>query len=564
MDISVLNSPKKKEEEKIVLFPDDDDDDDDLLDAPPTFAPTQTSKQSQTKDDKKPQKKKAKKDDNGKRAPVRQVSSDDDKAMAETTKLDADKLPEEAVQTIDTLLKELDITKLSLRDIVDMVVAEHNYDANEEMRKLIRAHIRSQMAGDGVQVDDSPTADSVAEQNVETEKADTTVDVQQVASRQVVEKKTIPAKRKRPAKAKPAEEDLIVSIDGLFVQADKETATYGQFIIALEGEYGAKLHKTSTSLVKTRLKGLMEDTIKPTVSFPSPPASSNDTAALLTKEALNVAKQQRDEATKDDDDDVVFAMEDEDTTPSINEQEPTLQVARKDAEVQSKKPNEELPVVEPPEKPQVKPKAKRRGRPPKKPIRDEVVEIDESTSNARSQKQQKPVVKPAPKPKKVAAPKKPRAPRAKKGTCALCTTCTCTIGKETNVTDASAVMSRTDAEIERALIRRTQKLERIVDKYEALLDQVGRELKKHRRNVWKKQEAQLNDGRRLAFGDSRFLPDADVWDEQAQAVHLEALPSPVVEEAQETVFGNGSKFITLFSVCLQTVSYVSHKPLACC
>ena len=148
-----------------------------------------------------------------------------------------------------------------------------------------------------------------------------------------------------------------------------------------------------------------------------------------------------------------------------------------------------------------------------------VTGVDESESIAVGNvKQQKPPEKPVPK-KKAAPPKKPRAPRAKKGTCALCTTCTCTIGKETNLVDASAVLSRTDAEIERALIRRTQKLERIVDKYETLLDQVNRELKKHRRNVLKKQEAtQLNDGRRLAFGESRFLPDANVWDEQAQAV----------------------------------------------
>lgn len=387
------------------------------------------------------------------------------------------------------------------------------------------------------------------------EQADSTVEIQQVAIRDVQEQ----VKKKKAAKKtkiKRDEDDLIVSIDGLFAQANADITTEKEFVEALEGQYGAKLYKTSRTFARTRLKALTQGTIQPTVSF-SPPQG---TAAAVLKDVPNL-KERRDETGKECDDgsDDVFVFEDEDVAPAVT----SIKIATKESKVEPKKPTEEQVVASPPEKTLPKTKPKRRGRPTKKALDDVVVTgIDESESNAGSAKHEKPTEKPVPK-KKAAPPRKARAPRAKKGTCALCTTCSCTIGKDTNVVDASAVMSRTDAEIERALIQRTRKLERIVDKYETLLDQVNRELKKHRRNVLKKQEAQLNDGKRLAFGESRFLPDANVWDEQAQAVDCDALPTPIVEEAQETLFGNGSKWLwSCGRIVLLIYLRISHKHFA--
>lgn len=528
LDTSILESPVKTkpepEEQLVVLLNDDDDDDDDLLDAPPTFAPTQPSKSQSI--DKKPSISEKKK--------ILNVGDREGQESCNNT----DTLPDEAKQTIDTILNELDHTTLNLRDAVNMVLAKNGYeDGDEQMRKLIRAHIRSILNPDSAVDETSPNS----------------VEIQQDPIRDAKQ----PVKKKKGAKkpkVKPDEDDLIVSIDGLFVQANADITTEKDFVEALEGQYGNKLHKTSRTFARTRLKALIQGTVEPTVSF-SPPQG---TAAVL-KDAPNL-EEQRDEPGKECDDgsDDVYAFEDEDVTPA----NASIQVATNEQEVDPKKPMEEQ-VVASQEKTLQQTKPKRRRRPPKKTSNGDHVEItgiDVSESVAGGVKQQKPAEKPRAK-KKAAPPKKPRAPQAKKGTCALCTTCTCTIGKETNVVDASAVMSRTDAEIERSLIRRTQKLERIVDKYETLLDQVNRELKKHRRNAWKKQEAQLNDGRRLAFGESRFLPDADAWDEQAQAVDCVALPSPIVEEARETLFGNGSRW-SCYVICIFT--YLTQTLLLFC
>ncbi len=387
--------------------------------------------------------------------------------------------------------------------------------------------------------------------------ADTTVEIQKDTSRNVQEPVQKKKATKKP-KVKPDEADLIVAIDGLFVLSNTNDTTEKDFVEALEGQYGAKLYKSSKTFARARLKALIQGTIEPTVSFSPPPGASDG----VPKDAPK-PKEQRDEAGKEchDDSDDVFVFEDEDGASAIT----SIQVATKQQKIEPTKSTEKQ-VVASPEKTLPKTMPKRKSRAPKKPSNVEgVTGMDESESKAGTAKQNKPTEKPAPK-KKAAPPRKTRAPRVKKGTCALCTTCTCTIGKETNVVDASAVMSRTDAEIERALIRRTQKLERVVDKYETLLDQVNRELKKHRRNVLKKQEAQLNDGKRLAFGDSRFLPDANVWDEQAQAVDCVALPTPIVEEAQATLFSNGGKCLVVlyYIVCILThLLQTPARPIHC-
>jgi len=551
MDISILYSPVKEEkEENIVLFLDDndDDDDDELLMGPPTFAPTQNSKHSET-ENKTSLYEKENDEDNKKPPPARQLSNDEEKAFAETTKHAANTLSEETIKTIETLLKQVDLTQVTLRAIVNRVAAKHGYEGDKAKRKLVRAHIKTRMSEDsGVDAEKS-SPESLAQ--VETrESVDTSIEV---ASRDTKDRKTGTKPRKKAAATiKPHEDDLIVSIDGLFLQADAQPIKIRDFHTALEGEYGARLHKTSRAFVKARLAGLTDGEIKPTVSLPSP--SSEDTDALL-EEASNLYQQKN--CSADDDDDTMPM--DDDNAPAIDD---TANQFAKEALLGEWRSVEAASPPASPEKSADKLKTTKRGRLKEEPA-DEVIEItdevDFSTAKRTAivdKKERAPAKKPAP--KKKAAPKKPRTTWAKKGSCVLCTTCICTIGKETNLADTPANMSRNDAEIERALIRRTKKLEGIVDNYQGLLDQVNRELKKHRRAAWKKQEAQVNDGRRLAFGDSRFLPDANVWDEQAEAVHLEALPSAVVREAKRTLFGTGSKCfdcVLTFMILPRHVSY---------
>jgi hypothetical protein len=532
IDTSVLDSPVKKEEKEPIILQDDDDEDDDdaLLMGPPTFL---SAYPSQAVNSKRTTLTKEEKNDSGKAA-ARKVSKNE--AMTSTgsadAKLAADKLPEEITTAIETLLATVDVSKVTMKEMVKSVSTEHGYDGNKAMQKLIRGHIKAQMRAadnDDAQVDEACT-DSVADTSTRAHDAGAETTSNETTS------------RKKPPTVKPDEDALIMSIDHLFAQADAKTATVREFHMALEGEYGARLHKTCRAFVKARLKGLFDGTIDSTVS-PEVASSSEDTAALL-EEAANLKR--NDSNMSFDDDNDVMAYNDDDVGPPVVDDttdQPGKEMQKATSvEIVERRVDAEQPAP-PPARIQVKPKTKRRGRPPKTAQPSEVIDTaSDSTSNAKPAAREQPAEKVAAKPKK-AAPKKPRAPRAKKGTCALCTTCSCTIGKETNVKDTPANMSRTDAEVERALMRRTKKLEGIVDKYQGMLDQVNRELKKHRRAVWKKQEAQIN-GRRLAFGDSRFLPDSDVWDEQAEAVQLEALSPTVVQEAKGTVFGTGSKYLS--------------------
>lgn len=542
IDTSVLDSPVKKEEKEPIILQDDDDEDDDddaLLMGPPTFLSVQPSQAVNTK---KETVKKEEKNASQKRA-ARKVSKNEAMTSADSdeTKLAADKLPKEISTAIETLLATVDVSKVTMKEMVKSVSTEHGYDGNKAMQKLIRGHIKAQMRSadiDDAQVDEACT-DSVADTS--TRAHDSGVEA--------MSNETTITSRKKPPTVKPDEDALIMSIDNLFAQADAKTATVREFHMALEGEYGARLHKTCRAFVKARLKGLFDGTIDPTV-WPVVASSSEDTAALL-EEAANLKRNDSNMSFEDDDD--VMAINDDDVGPPVvddttdqpgkeMQKATSVEIAERRADAQQSAP---------PARIEIKPKTKRRGRPPKTVQPSEVIDVaSDSKSNAKPAAREQPAEKVAAKPKK-AAPKKPRAPRAKKGTCALCTTCSCTIGKETNVKDTPANMSRTDAEVERALMRRTKKLEGIVDKYQGMLDQVNRELKKHRRAVWKKQEAQIN-GRRLAFGDSRFLPDADDWDEQAEAVQLEALSPTVVQEAKGTVFGTSSKYL---STCLSLGSF---------
>lgn len=475
LDTSILDTPVKKKPESIVW---DDEDDDDVL-PPPVFGTSQNAKVS----------------DPNKSSPVRHVTAESVHLVGTA------ELSLELKQTIDKLLKDVDSSKVMLREIVDMV--EHG--DNKELRKQIRDYIKYRMDMD----DSSPKVP--------------------------VEKGMISQKSKETVK--PEKDALLLSVDCLFVQADPGSTTLKDLMISLEAEYGAKLHKDCRAMVKEHLKDLFAGEVAPSVSDSLPTINKNDMqdvlmdASSLEEPSLAALHKKKVAVSIDaqSSDDIMMIMIDH-----VNE-------SRDDSgKGETSQAESELQLPEP-----AKSKTQNKGGRPRKNANSDRISVEQpnhvstTTGNSREHFLQK--------------PKNPTKPRLKKGTCVLCTTCICTFGKDVNMEQTPGGMSRTDAEIERALIRRVKKFEDIVDKYEGMLDRVKRELKKHRRVIWKKQEAFINDGKQLAFGDSRFLPDANVWDEQAQAANQEALPGSVVREAQGAVFG-GSECLSMWLKCARSAN----------
>ncbi|KAI2505893.1 hypothetical protein MHU86_8492 [Fragilaria crotonensis] len=74
----------------------------------------------------------------------------------------------------------------------------------------------------------------------------------------------------------PDDDDLIASIDGLFVHADKETVTVKDIVVALEAEYGITLAKTTKIFVRNHLKNLVQGTVEPTVAVGSDGEEKSD------------------------------------------------------------------------------------------------------------------------------------------------------------------------------------------------------------------------------------------------------------------------------------------------
>jgi hypothetical protein len=500
LDASILDTPpdkKKKNPEPIVWDIDDDDDDDEL--PPPVFGTSQTFSVPE------------------KKSPVRKVSVES-----------ADELPLELVQTIDKLLNDVDASNVTLREIVDMV--EHG--GNKELRKKIRDYIKSRMEID----DDSSVVKAVpVAKEMVSRKTRETVAKDPPANKVVPRKqketaaKTPVAKegvsRKMKETVKPEKDALLLSVDFLFVQADLASTTIKDFMISLEAEYGAKLHKDSRAMMKAHLKDLFSGDVEPSVPLPTITDLQHVAMEETSLKDVTYSNKKKEAVSLEEEssgDNMVFDID---------------QVDKSGVHTGKAK----APRAEPEKQPiqlseRAKPKTQKRDRPRKNVNSDEISVERPNNCSATSGNSREPPAK---------KPRAPAWPRAKKGSCAHCTTCICTTGKDADTEQTPGGMSRTDAEIERALIRRAKKLEDIVDNYENALDRVRRELKKHRRDIWKKQEARVNGGKQLAFGDSRFLPDADVWDEQAQAVQQEALPRSVVYKAQGTVFGGCKCFVEL-------------------
>ena len=126
---------------------------------------------------------------------------------------------------------------------------------------------------------------------------------------------------------------------------------------------------------------------------------------------------------------------------------------------------------------------------------------------------------------------------ARKGSCALCITCPCQ-NERTEAVDSSPAfaLAWNDKEIEKALIRRVKKLEKTCDKYEGDLDQVNRELKRRRKALMKQQEALVSQMRQQKIGDSHFLPDANMWQHHLDEMKQTRLQREVVQQAKSNLF----------------------------
>jgi hypothetical protein len=152
------------------------------------------------------------------------------------------------------------------------------------------------------------------------------------------------------------------------------------------------------------------------------------------------------------------------------------------------------------------------------------------------------------------AASKPRK-RTRKVSCALCKTCPCQkVQARDNVTTLDMnTFSRSAAAMEKALIRRIQKLEKSAESLEEQTEMVRRKLKAHRRVIWKQKERETNNKsvQRLPkiTEDSWFLPDAEVLEQQrADSVSMGLF---AVHEAQLRLFERKpSKFITYQLVIL--------------
>ena len=135
---------------------------------------------------------------------------------------------------------------------------------------------------------------------------------------------------------------------------------------------------------------------------------------------------------------------------------------------------------------------------------------------------------------KNAAPKPPPQRRARKGTCALCTTCPCNSIPDKSDDSIAAMFARSDSAVEKALIRRVQKMEKTCELHESRMEMVKRKLVHHRREIWKKKESK----RPESFATSKqnqFLPDADKVG-QVMCQYVPSLPKEIVEEAVVRIF----------------------------
>jgi predicted transcriptional regulator len=99
------------------------------------------------------------------------------------------------------------------------------------------------------------------------------------------------------------------------------------------------------------------------------------------------------------------------------------------------------------------------------------------------------------------------------------------------------LFSRSETAVERALIRRIQKLEKSTESLEEQTEIVRRRLKKHRRDIWKRKNRASASSTTLRVGassDSWFLPDAEVFEQQQ--MESKSLNAGIVSNAQRRLY----------------------------
>jgi len=128
--------------------------------------------------------------------------------------------------------------------------------------------------------------------------------------------------------------------------------------------------------------------------------------------------------------------------------------------------------------------------------------------------------------------------RGRAKACALCKNCPCSVAADPDSISLNH-LATSDAMVERALMKRLQKLEKTVEKYEDQTDDIRRKLKKHRKDMWHKME----DSREESSTEEeeavcRFLPDSDELDRQLDAnLASTCLGATAVDKATKTMFG---------------------------
>ena len=137
-------------------------------------------------------------------------------------------------------------------------------------------------------------------------------------------------------------------------------------------------------------------------------------------------------------------------------------------------------------------------------------------------------------------PTVPARKRARKGTCALCTTCPCNYNGASNSSAEVSTFARSDAAIEKALIRRVQKLEKACEIDETRMEIARRKLKHHRREMWKKRESKSKSKHPSKSTSNEtqfsFLPEADEMLGGGKYEDSQVLPPEIVRNAQKVIF----------------------------
>eukprot|EP00978_Attheya_sp_CCMP212_P016094 scaffold41913_cov54-Attheya_sp.AAC.7 len=117
--------------------------------------------------------------------------------------------------------------------------------------------------------------------------------------------------QKRSKKHQPEEEELVTSIDNLYVNADKNSVTVGDIVRSLEEEFDCKLKKSTKKLVRAHLTDLILGKVEPCVAGPSDEAEQEE-----------MSEDDDDDDLDNDDDDDLFDNDissDYDEEPDIME-----------------------------------------------------------------------------------------------------------------------------------------------------------------------------------------------------------------------------------------------------